>query len=181
MGEYEVVALDMRGFGLSDAPEEVQNYTMARLCGDVAAVLRAAGHTSCILAAHDWGGAVAWCFAANYPKMVERVAILCSPHPAAYKDPKRFNSEQAMRSWYFLLFMGRFLPELWLRNRDFAQVEQMMMGQPMGTVVPGAISVDDVARYKAALSRPGALTAAVNYYRCSIRDQTTHPSDQLSR
>lgn len=180
-GSYEVMALDMRGYGLSDAPKGERAYTMGRLVGDVAAAVRAAGHSSCLLAAHDWGGAVAWCFAANYPHMVRRLAILCSPHPAAYEDPRRFNAAQARRSWYFLLFMARGLPEAWLRARDFEAVAAMMAGPPMGARTPGAIGPDDLARQKAALGRPGALTAAVNYYRASIRDQSSHPSAEMAR
>jgi len=179
--DFEVVALDMRGFGLSDAPSAVDNYSMGTLCSDVAAGIRGAGHSSCILAGHDWGGQVAWCFAANYPKMVNKLIILCSPHPAAYKDPKRFTSLQARRSWYFLLFMAPRLPEIWVACRDFAKIEEIMTRPPMGIVTAGSISHEDLEHYKAALSRPGALTAAINYYRCSIRDQTIKPSIHLQR
>lgn len=179
--DYEILAVDMRGFGLSDAPKGVDKYTMGRLCADVAAAIHGAGHSSCYLVAHDWGGAVAWCFAANYPHMVKRLAILCSPHPASYKDPKRFDSEQARHSWYFLLFLGRGLPELWLRNRDFEKIEELMLRGAWGVRTKGAISQADIEKQKAALSRPGALTAAINYYRASIRDQTSHPSPELNR
>lgn len=154
---------------------------MSKLVEDVVAVVRAAGHTSFMLVGHDWGGAVAWCIAANYPNMVDRLAILCSPHPAAYKDPKRFNSKQAQRSSYFLLFMGRCLPEMYIRCSDYDLVQKMMSKPPMGPIVKGSITQQDIDRYKASLARPGALTAGLNYYRASIRDQTTHPCAQLQK
>jgi epoxide hydrolase 4 len=178
---YEILALDMRGFGMSDAPSGLKQYSMDRLCVDVYEVIKACGHTSCKLVAHDWGGAVAWCFAANYPSMVERLAILCSPHPAAYKDPKRFDSRQVQRSWYFLMFMSRGLPELWLRNRDFQKIDELMVQGAWGVKRAGAITTEDIERIKAALSRFGALTAAINYYRASICDQTSNPSPAVAK
>ncbi|KAG7672337.1 hypothetical protein KSW81_001303 [Nannochloris sp. 'desiccata'] len=178
---HEILALDMRGFGLSDAPTGIKQYSMDRLCSDVSEVIKACGHTSCMLVAHDWGGAVAWCFAANYPKMVERLSILCSPHPAAYQDPKRFNSQQVHRSWYFLMFMARGLPEIWMRNRDFQKIDELMLQGAWGVKRAGAITTEDIERVKAALARPGGLTGAFNYYRASIRDQTRHPSPAVAK
>lgn len=180
-GEFEILALDMRGYGLSDAPKGVQNYSLAALCADVAAAVHAAGHHSCILVGHDWGGAVAWAFAANHPEIVDRLVVLCSPHPAAYKDPKRYSSEQSVRSWYFLLFVARWLPEVWVRSRDFELLEDMMLRHPLGPVNEGCIRPEDVDCYKAALARPGALTAAINYYRCSLKEQTVKASAELKR
>lgn len=75
----------------------VKSYAMEHLCADIAGVVAAAGHTSCTLVGHDWGGCVAWCTAANYPKLVEKLIILCSPHPCAYKDPQKFTREQMKR------------------------------------------------------------------------------------
>lgn len=178
---YEILALDMRGFGLSDAPTGVKQYSMDKLCCDVSDAIKAYGHMSCTLIAHDWGGAVAWCFAANYPKMMDQLAILCSPHPAAYKDPKRFDSRQVQRSWYFLMFMARGLPEIWMRNRDFQKIEELMIQGAWGVKRAGAISLEDIERIKGALSRPGNLTAAINFYRASICDQTSKPSPALSK
>jgi epoxide hydrolase 4 len=169
---FEVVALDMRGFGSSDAPKGVRQYSMRELCADVVAVVKATGHTHCYLVGHDWGGAVAWAVAANHPNIVRALAILCSPHPAAYKDQHRFDAEQARRSWYFLLFMARRIPEIWLGCRDFERVERLLTRAPWGVRRREAVSFDDMERFKAALSRPGTLTAATNYYRASIADQT---------
>ncbi len=179
-GEYEVVALDMRGFGLSDAPRGAAAYRMGRLCADVAAVVRAAGHASCALVAHDWGGAVAWCFAAAHPGMVDRLAVLCSPHPAAFSDPARFDARQARKSWYFLLFMARGLPEAWLRARDFERLDTLFLAPHFGARAAGAVARADVDRLKAALARPGSLSAAVNYYRASMWEQAVAPSAEAA-
>ena len=174
---FEILALDMRGYGLSDAPRGIANYSIAQLCFDIKTAIHAAGHTSCYLVAHDWGGAVAWCFAANHPDMVDRLAVLCSPHPAAYTDPKRFDAKQSKKSWYFMLFMARFLPEIWLRQGDYNQIEKLMIDAPFGVRRKAGIIKDDVELLKTSFDRhPYALTAAVNYYRAAIVDQTCRPS-----
>ena len=63
---FTVVALDMRGFGESDAPEGREHYSVDLLALDVLAVIKACGYESCVLIGHDWGGMVAWNVAANY-------------------------------------------------------------------------------------------------------------------
>lgn len=179
--EFEIAALDLRGFGQSDAPSGVINYSMARLCADVVAVIDAFGRPSCYIAAHNFGAAVAWCVAANYPERVERLAILCCPHPAAFKDPECFDSCQARSSCYILLFMARGIPEAWLRARDFELLDRLILKPPSGARNAGRITTWDVERYKVGLSRPGALTAAVNYYRASLRDQTKDQSHAVEK
>jgi hypothetical protein len=54
------VAVDQRGYNDSDKPPSVSDYRLAQLAADVQAVVKALGHESCTLVAHDWGGLVAW-------------------------------------------------------------------------------------------------------------------------
>ena len=68
---------------------------------------------------------------------------------------------QFLRSWYAFFFQLPGLPEAAIRARSFAALERLFRG----TATPGAFTDDDIARYKEALARPGALTAALNYYR----------------
>ena len=79
--DYETVAIDQRGYNLSDKPKGVEHYDMAALVEDVAAVVRARGRERAIIAGHDWGGAVAWSFAMQRPEMTEKLIILNLPHP----------------------------------------------------------------------------------------------------
>ena len=79
--DFKVVAIDLRGYNLSDRPEGVEQYAMPLLVGDVAAVIRHLGKESAIIVGHDWGGAVAWYFALNLPQMTERLVILNLPPP----------------------------------------------------------------------------------------------------
>lgn len=165
---HTVVALDMRGFGSSDAPTGAQNYSMDLLCLDVCAVVRACGFETCVLVGHDWGGMVAWNVAANFPRMVTGLITLCSPHPRAYNEPACFTPSQARRSSYFLLFATPLLPEIFLAHSEGQKILRMMLAAPMGIITKDAIARDIVRCYVDALLRPGRLTAGLNYYRSSI-------------
>ena len=78
--KFQVVAIDQRGYNLSDKPAGLENYDMRLLVGDVIAVIRHFGKDKAIVVGHDWGGAVAWSLATNAPQFVERLIILNLPH-----------------------------------------------------------------------------------------------------
>src|SRR5438876_441619 len=65
---FQVVAIDQRGYNLSDKPKGVESYDMRLLVGDVGAVIRHLGRDKATIVGHDWGGAVAWQFAMNLPQ-----------------------------------------------------------------------------------------------------------------
>lgn len=98
---YQVVAMDQRGYNLSDKPEGLENYDMRLLVGDVAAVIRSLGKDKATIVGHDWGGAVAWQFAINVPQMTEKLIILNLPHMRGLsRELARPGSEQAKNSSY---------------------------------------------------------------------------------
>jgi pimeloyl-ACP methyl ester carboxylesterase len=99
-GDYYVVAVDQRGYNLSDKPKGVENYDMALLVGDVIAVIKAQGRDKAIVVGHDWGGAVAWGVAMNAPQFVERLIILNLPHPRGMAHERATNPEQVKNSQY---------------------------------------------------------------------------------
>ena len=78
---FQVVAIDQRGYNLSDKPAGVENYDVRLLVGDVLAVIKQLGQQKAIIVGHDWGGVVAWQLAINVPQAVERLIILNLPHP----------------------------------------------------------------------------------------------------
>lgn len=162
---FRVVAPDMRGYGRSDAPRGVDAYPLDRLVEDVIALADGLGAGRMVLVGHDWGGIVAWHLAATRPERVRRLVTINAPHLAAYRRELR-TLDQMRRSWYVLYFQLPFLPELTLRARDFEAVERILRTDPMR---PGAFDERDIEAHKAALAQPGALTAAVNYYRASLR------------
>src|SRR5207237_4003236 len=91
---YQVVAIDQRGYNLSDKPKGVENYDMRLLVGDVAAVIRSLGKDKATIVGHDWGGIVAWYFAMNLPQMTEKLVILNLPHPNGLARELRNNPDQ---------------------------------------------------------------------------------------
>jgi len=98
--DYETLAIDQRGYNLSDKPKGVQQYDMAALVEDVAAVVRARGRDRAIIVGHDWGGAVAWTFAMKRPEMTEKLIILNLPHPRGIGRELARNPQQQKASAY---------------------------------------------------------------------------------
>lgn len=78
--DYYCVAIDQRGYNLSDKPKGVENYDAKFLVGDVIAVIKHLGREKAIVVGHDWGGAVAWGLAQNAPQYVEKLIVLNLPH-----------------------------------------------------------------------------------------------------
>ena len=97
---FQVVAIDQRGYNLSDKPKGVENYDMRLLVGDVAAVIRHLERDKATIVGHDWGGVVAWQFAMNLPQMTENLIILNLPHPNGLLRELRSNPEQNKNSEY---------------------------------------------------------------------------------
>ena len=97
---FTVVAMDQRGYNLSDKPAGVENYDMRLLVGDVVAVIKAVGQPKAIVVGHDWGGVVAWQVAMNVPQVVDRLIILNLPHPRGLSRELAHNPEQQKNSAY---------------------------------------------------------------------------------
>jgi len=97
---YQCVAIDQRGYNLSDKPKGVENYAMKLLVGDVAAVVKSLGRDKAIIVGHDWGGMVAWNFALAHPEMTDKLIILNLPHPRGLSRELAHNPEQQKNSQY---------------------------------------------------------------------------------
>jgi pimeloyl-ACP methyl ester carboxylesterase len=163
---YRVVAPDMRGYNCSDKPEGVAAYHVDELVGDVAGLVGAFDRESAHVVGHDWGGLVAWQTAIDRPDIVDHLTILNAPHPSAYERALRSSLSQLRKSWYVGFFQLPVLPELSLGTNDFDFVDRVLAES---TVRPDAFTETDIGYYKRALARPGARTAALNYYRAIAR------------
>ena len=97
---YQVVALDLRGYNLSDKPKGGENYRMKYLVGDVQAVIKHLGHDKAIIVGHDWGGGISWQFAMHLPTLTERLIILNLPHPRGMNRELAHNPQQQQNSQY---------------------------------------------------------------------------------
>lgn len=161
---FWAVAPDLRGYNESDKPEGVGAYEIEKLSADVAGLIRALGRKSAIVVGHDWGAVVAWAVAQMHPSVVSRLAILNVPHPLAMMRGLR-RAAQLKKSWYMFFFQLPRIPERVIARDDFAYIRKMFG-------VDGFTN-DEIQPYVDALKVPGALTAALNYYRAAIRRVVT--------
>jgi pimeloyl-ACP methyl ester carboxylesterase len=152
------IAPDMRGFGASDKPQDVEDYRLTRAVADLVAVLDALDLRTVKLVGHDWGAAVAWVFAALHPERVERLVAMSVGHPGA----QRRAIADREKAWYTLLFQFEGVAEELLRRDDWKLLREWLRND------------GDVERYVEDLSRPGALTAGLSWYRANL-----HPKRQL--
>jgi len=165
---FRVVAPDLRGYGKSDKPEELDAYRIEVLARDVARLVEALGEERAHVVGHDWGGAVAWMFAMWHPDRLDRLAILNAPHPArlsaALKGPR-----QILRGSHALFFQVPWLPEALLRAGDFFMLRRLFRHDPERT---GAYADEDIEQIVAAAREPGALTGMLAWYRAMIQRPT---------
>ena len=91
---FRVVAPDLRGYNESSKPPDIASYRLPDLAKDIAGVITQSGEAPCIVAGHDWGGAVAWLTAMLYPELVRRLIILNSTHPVPYLREMRRSARQ---------------------------------------------------------------------------------------
>jgi len=149
---FRAIVPDLRGFGESGKPAAVEEYRVGRSVADLVCLLDELGVARAHVIGHDWGGAVAWALAARCPDRVDRLVVLSVGHPEAYRDP---SLEQRRKGWYQLLFQFTGVAEELLRSDDWKLLRDWLSG---------AVDGD---RFVAELSRPGALTPALNWYRAN--------------
>lgn len=161
---YAVWVPNLRGYPPSDVSFRQSDYHLRHLVNDVAAIVSATGHARACIAGHDWGGIIAWTFAGAYPALLDKLVILNAPHMQVYVD-KVWRTSQLFRSAYIGLFQLPLLPEQLLAAGNWYMVRRMLRSQP---ACKGAFSDDDIARYVQCLSQPGAMKAALDYYRANL-------------
>src|ERR1700730_1557137 len=119
------VAPDLRGYGLSDAPDGVESYRIDHLVEDVRWMIKAFGRPAAHVAGHDWGAIVAWFFAGRYPEMTKTLTALSVPHPAALAAASRADEDQQARSRYVGLFLIEGKAEQVLADDDYRRLRSM--------------------------------------------------------
>ncbi len=148
------LAPDQRGYSPGARPRKRTAYRLGELTDDVVALVDAVGAGAVHVVGHDWGGGIAWLVAGRHPARVASVTVLSTPHPIAMNQALRSRDfDQVRRSWYMAAFQIPELPERLLGGR----LESMLRR--------GGLPEADAARYAARLAEPGALAAAINWYR----------------
>lgn len=161
---FRVLVPDQRGYHLSDKPEGRRAYDLDILAKDVVGLADALGRRTFSVVGHDWGGLVAWWTASRYPDRVTKLAILNAPHPSIAGSYMRSHPSQMLRSLYVGFFQLPRLPESMLSANGYRSLKDALVR----TSRPGTFSDEDMARYEAAWSQPGALTAMLNWYRALL-------------
>ncbi len=168
---YTVVAPDLRGYNDTSKPRK--GYDIPTLLRDIEGLIKGLGQQKAVIVGHDWGGALAWSFAINYPEMTERLIVMNAPHPAAMMREMR-TIKQLRKSWYIFAFQLPWLPEYLLGRNHAYEIGRMLRG---AALQKAAFSGEETAKYQEAMSRPGAIKAALSYYRQLFR----HPSVSFNR
>ncbi|MBW4525726.1 MAG: alpha/beta hydrolase [Phormidium tanganyikae FI6-MK23] len=157
---FKVVVPDLRGYNDSEKPES--GYDLDTLSADIRSLIDRLGYSRAHLVGHDWGGAIAWRLAQQFPNSLDRLALLSAPHPQRFAKDLLSNLDQLRRSWYVLAFQAPLLPEWLIQANLKAFVQNMFQEQ---AVRKGAFTQEQIQEYQAALQKPGAIAAAMKYYR----------------
>ena len=160
--DLRVVAIDQRGYSPGARPLDVSDYAMSRLVADVVAVIDELGGTV-DLVGHDWGGVVGWQVAARHPDRLRTFTVASTPNQLAVDAVHAATPEERERFAYIRLFREAGHAEQVLLDDDARRLRAMF-----GTAV-AAERVDADVR---AMQHPGALTAALNWYRAMSRHDT---------
>jgi pimeloyl-ACP methyl ester carboxylesterase len=155
-GGFRTLAPDQRGYSPRARPKGRRDYAVAELVADVICLADTAGAERFHLVGHDWGGIIAWYLAARHPERLTTMSSLSTPHPAAFQA-SLLRSTQAMKSYYMLAFQIPALPEFAMMSGDGRGLRRALR--------KSGLADELVDQYLAALRHPGALTAALNYYR----------------
>lgn len=164
---FRVIAPDQRGYNLT---AKHGPYAVETLCADIAHLQDHLGLPSSHIVGHDWGGSVAWTFAALYPDRTRTITALNAPHLNAYQDALLHHPSQLLKSWYVLFFQLPVVPERLLRRDNYALVRRSLADS-----VAGAMTSADLDVYVEACAQPGALTAMLGWYRAIGRGLARHP------
>ncbi|MDT0166687.1 alpha/beta fold hydrolase [Actinotalea sp. AC32] len=150
-----VLVPDQRGYSPGARPTHRAAYALGELVDDVAALLDAADVERAHVVGHDWGGSVAWAFASRHADRTETLTALSTPHPAAMRAALAHG--QAARSWYMAAFQLPRVPETRLLADDGAAL--------LGALVRTGLPAEQARRYVDRMREPGALRAAIGWYR----------------
>jgi pimeloyl-ACP methyl ester carboxylesterase len=157
--DFEVIAVDQRGIGLSDKPQD--GYDTGTLAGDLVALMDALGHQRFAVLGHDTGFAISYALAADHPDRVERVALAEIPGPPGAAPPPPLFVPAALnnRLWHIPFNRVEKVPEQLIEGR-----EDVFFGYEFA-IQGGKLPDEVVDYYVGMLSNPGVLTGSLGFYR----------------
>jgi pimeloyl-ACP methyl ester carboxylesterase len=158
-----LVMPDLRGFGDSDRPQDVADYATDKLIADIFALADALDIDRFALVGHDWGGAIAWAAALRGDPRISRLAIVNSPHPLIFQKSVIENRAQRAASQYMRAFRSPGM-EAGIQAMGFDSFFDKSFSKHADLSL---IAAEERRTYIDQWSRPGALTAMLNWYRAS--------------
>ena len=174
---FHCIAPDQRGYNLSDKPADLADYRAKHMIEDARQIgLHFSGGKPFRLAAHDWGGAIAWALALKHPEILQRLAICNAVHPGVFQRELAQNPAQRLASQYINSHRE---PDAEARilASDFADLSLSFAD----LTARGVMGADALADYRTAWSRPGALTGMLNWYRAmKIETPRVQPGESAS-
>jgi pimeloyl-ACP methyl ester carboxylesterase len=156
---YRCIAPDQRGYSPGARPDGIEAYTYDKLTSDVVALADAQGFQRFHLIGHDWGSVIGWAVMHLYPDRIQSWTAMSVPHVDAFRSAIADDPDQQQRSQYLGLFMLPGEAEKILTANDFTGLR----------AVYSSIPEDQAEEYLLVFSQPGALTAALNWYRANSR------------
>lgn len=164
--DYRAVALDLRGYNLSDKPRGKGQYVVQNIVDDIRAVIRAIAPSRPVtIVGHDWGGIATWSFLRESPELADRAIIINAPHLTLFRRELKHSAAQLFSSSYAGFFQLRGIAEFALRSFRFGALRAMLYKT---SAKPEAFTPDLRAIYMDTWRQPYALTAGLNYYRNPI-------------
>jgi pimeloyl-ACP methyl ester carboxylesterase len=154
---YRCFAPDQRGYCQRARPGGIDEYAYQKLVSDVIALADALGYARFHLIGHDWGSAVGWALIHLHPDRVRSWTAMSVPHMDAFASAIADDPDQRKRSQYMAFFMLTEKPEYTLAADDYAALRSLWSSIPN----------EQVEEYLGVFSQPGALTAALNWYRAN--------------
>jgi pimeloyl-ACP methyl ester carboxylesterase len=154
---YRAVAPDQRGYSPRARPLGVEHYRAEPLVADVIGMADRLGADRFHLVGHDWGAAVAWHTAGRHPERLRSLTAVSVPHPVAFAGALT-RDDQRQRSSYIEVFRHEGRAEELLLEDDGGRLRAMLAGSGLS---------GDVDEYVGRMREPGALTAALNWYRAA--------------
>jgi len=170
---YRVVVPDLRGFGDSEAPADIDEYRMQVLLGDVAGLIEWAGGGPVFVAGHDFGGALTWQVITWINNLVSRAVILAAPHPMRFRETGAGSVDQLSRSFYVWLMHSGEAGMRLLASEDFNLLIRFAFGNSPG------FTDEDRQAYRRDWQRPGRFEAMANWYRLHFRPDLFNPDIPL--
>lgn len=156
---FRAVAPDQRGYSPDVRPQDVREYQLDDLTGDVLAIADALGWRAFDLVGHDWGATLAWLVAAQHPQRVRTLSAVSMPHPSAFAEALREDEDQMLRSQHLQLY----------RSSSSTAEKRLLADDAAGLrqAFDRRIPPSRIEEYLGRLREPGALSAALNWFRAT--------------